>query len=122
MPGTLFDDAPNAPRFRCDPCGFSAGVVVNGRDDELGLGERTSLSLVACPRCGRRNGGNVAWFFVLTLVGVAGLGVAAGVLVQEERTLERGLALLAVAVAAVVSVIAARRFLGARRAVRFLPY
>lgn len=123
MPVPLHADAQHERRFRCDPCGFSSGVVVNGRDaPALGLAERTSLSIVACPRCGRRNAANVAWFVSLTGLGALALALAGSWLVQEERQLHRVLGVLAAAIVPALLVVAARRFRGTRRAVRFLPY
>lgn len=110
-------------RYRCDPCGFSSGVIVNGRDTSaLGIGDRTALSLVACPRCGRRNGSNVAWLGLLASVPAFG-GIAGGAaLAVEDASHVRALGVAAFAVGCLIVALALRRFRGARRSVKFLPY
>lgn len=110
-------------RYRCDPCGFSSGVLVNGHDTSaLGLGDRAALSMVACPRCGRRNGSNVAWLALLASV-PASAGLAGGVfLVIEEASHVRALGVMAFAFGCLIVAVALQRFRGARRAVKFLPY
>jgi hypothetical protein len=96
---------------------------VNGHDTSaLGIGDRTALSLVACPRCGRRNGSNVAWLAVLASV-PALAGIAGGALLAaEDASHVRALGVLAVAVGCMIFALALQRFRGARRAVKFLPY
>lgn len=114
---------PEAARYRCDPCGFSSGVIVNGRDTSaLGVGDRAALSLVACPRCGRRNGSNVAWLgFVASVPALAGIAGGA-LLVIEEATHVRALGVATFAFGCLIVAVALQRFRGARRAVKFLPY
>ena len=110
-------------RYRCDPCGFSSGVIVNGRDGHgLGLGDRAALSLVACPRCGRRNGASVAWLCFVAAVPALGAIGAGGFLSIEDASHLRALGVVVVAVGFAIVALAARRFRGARRAVKFLPY
>jgi predicted RNA-binding Zn-ribbon protein involved in translation (DUF1610 family) len=110
-------------RYRCDPCGFSSGVIVNGHDTSaLRVGDRASLSLVACPRCGRRNGSNVAWLAFLASV-PASAGIAGGALLAiEDASHVRALGVVAFAVGCLIVAVALQRFRGARRAVKFLPY
>ncbi len=110
-------------RYRCDPCGFTSGVLVNGHDARgLGIGDRAALSIVACPRCGRRDGGNVAWLALLVgVTAMAGMGGGV-VLAMEEAGHLRALGVLAFAFGCAIVALALRRFRGTRRAVKFLPY
>ncbi len=114
----------NGVRYRCEPCGFSSGVVVNGRQrlPELDLGDRASLSLVRCPRCGRRNPSNVFRLGGSVAALSVGLAAVGATIVFEEAVHLRALGALALVAAMGLCVGFLRWFSGARRAVRFLPY